>query len=108
MNHLNEVASAVGAAMKVPFFSGSSFRSTARSVINVTNTGSQSGEDRIKMLNDSGFATNHHAIAAIQTPNPTASANIDIMDAFYSEFFSSTNIVDIVRVSTIDKDIATR
>ena len=93
--------------MKVTVFCSSGLRWPAWGAINVTNTRSQGGEDRIKMLNDGGFATNHHAIAAIQTPNPTASANIDIMDAFYSEFFSSTNIVDIVRVSTIDKDIAT-
>ena len=60
------------------------------------------------MLNDRGFASDHHAVATFQPPDAAARPDIHIVDAFGSELFSTTDIVDIIGVSAIDEDVAAR
>src|SRR6185295_15910028 len=64
------------------------------------------GEDRIEMLHRFGFAADHHAIAALQTPDAAARADVNIVDAFCGQLFGAANIIDVVGIAAVDQDIA--
>ena len=58
------------------------------------------------MSYDIGLAADHHAIAALQSPNAAARANVHIMDSLGGELLGAANIVDIIRIAAIDHDVA--
>src|SRR6202035_40278 len=47
------------------------------------------GEDRIEVLHRFGFATDHHAIAALEAPDATAGADIHIVHSFCDELLGA-------------------
>src|SRR5262249_34966611 len=49
------------------------------------------GEDWIEMFHSFGFAADHHAIAALKTPDAAAGADVDIVDAFCGQLFGAAN-----------------
>ncbi len=58
------------------------------------------------MLDDLLFATDHLAIAALQTPHATAGTHIHVMQILRGEFFRTSNVIDVVRIAAIDHDVA--
>src|SRR5262245_63479333 len=82
MNHLNEVTGAIGAAMQVTLFGGAAGLLAPRGArYLVAHAGSQPGEDWIEVLDHCILTTNHHAVTALQAPNPAACSHIDVVDS---------------------------
>src|SRR5215471_19609512 len=57
VNHLHEMAGAVGAAMEIPLLRGAADLVTARGAIDVARTGSEASKDGIEVLHHVGLAT---------------------------------------------------
>src|SRR6266480_3802363 len=64
--------------------------------------GRQRFENRIQLLYHVGFAADHLAIAALKAPDTAARSHIAIVDAFGREFLSATDVVDVIRIASID------
>ena len=58
------------------------------------------------MLYRLGFTADHHAIAAIDSPYAAACSYVDIVNALRLQFIRAANVVHIMRVASIDHDIA--
>src|SRR6185295_10166412 len=66
----------------------------------------QSGEDRIQSLHNRVFAANHLAIAAFQSPDAAAGANVDVVQAFLVQLFGAAQIVDVIGIAAVDENVA--
>src|SRR5262245_1493937 len=69
VHHLDEVAGAGGAAIDVALFGGAAELLTAGSSGNVADAGRERFENGIKMIERFARSANHHAIAALQSPD---------------------------------------
>src|SRR5665647_3305013 len=67
--------------------------------------GSERGKDRIKMLDDGFFATDHQAITTFHPRNATAGAHIHMMHPMLLQFSRAPNIVTVIGVAAIDDDV---
>jgi len=63
-------------------------------------------EDWIEMLDDLLLATDHLAIATLETPDTTARPYIRRSATIRAEFFRAANVIDVVRVAAVDYDVA--
>ena len=63
-------------------------------------------EDGIEMLDGAFGAADHHAVAALESPDAAAGAYIHVMNSFGSEFFGAADVVDVVGVAAVDEDVA--
>src|SRR4051812_43817101 len=72
VDHFDEVTGTVGTAVKVSLISSAVQLLTARCYGNIALSGCQRGKDRIKTLDDSRFAPDHHAIPALESPHSPA------------------------------------
>src|ERR1700759_3536803 len=82
MYHLNEMSRAVRSAMQIPFLRGTADFLTTRGTGNIAWPRRQGREYRIEMFDHVWLAPDHHAIAAIQAPDPPTGSHVDIMDLF--------------------------
>src|SRR5947208_1067096 len=57
------------------------------------------------MSNYVAFTTDHLAVTTLRSPNSAARSDVDIMNAFGFEFGGATDVVDVVRVPTVDDDV---
>src|ERR1700693_521061 len=96
----------VRSAMQIPLFRGTANFLAAWCARNIARAWRQDREYRIEMLDYRWFATNHHAIAAVQSPNTSAGSHVDIMELFCGKFFGAPDIVDIIGIAAVDEDIA--
>ena len=63
-------------------------------------------EDGVEVL-DCGFgAADHHAVAALESPDAAAGAYVDVVDTFGGEVFGAADVVDVVGVAAVDEDVA--
>ena len=106
VDHLDEMAGAVGAAVQVAVLGGAAKFLAARRARTVADAGGQRLEDRIEMLHDVGLAADHHAVAALQAPDAAAGADIHIVDALCGQFLGAANVVDVVGIAAVDKNVA--
>ena len=51
------------------------------------------------------FAANHLAIAAFESPNAAAGSYIDVMNSFLAEFICSPDVIYVIRIATVDKNV---
>ncbi len=65
----------------------------------------QRGEDRVEAMDDGLKAADHHAIAAVQTPDAAGGADVDITDAAGFERRGATDVVLVEGVAAVDDDI---
>ena len=80
MDHLDEVAGAVGAAVQVALLGSAIEFLAAGRARNIAGTRSESRENRIEVLDDLFLAADHHAVAALQTPHAAAGAYVNIVN----------------------------
>src|SRR5262249_43684002 len=93
MNHLDEVASAIGAAMQVTLFGGATGLLAPRGArYLVAHARSQPGKDWIEVLDHRVLATDHHAVTSLQAPDAAAGSHIDVVDSLLSDFLSAADI----------------
>ena len=60
----------------------------------------------VEMFDDLGFAADHHAISAFQSPYAAAGADIHVVDALCGKLLRAADVVDVVGVAAIDQDVA--
>src|SRR5689334_20135683 len=106
MNHLDEMARTGWTAMDVSLFSRTGALFKAGSAWDFAKTRCQSFENRIQPLDGFFRATDHHAIAAFNTPDSATGAHIDIMDAFFFEHGSTMNVILEHRITAVDDCVA--
>src|SRR5262245_28668916 len=101
------MAGAVRPAMQVTLLGGSVGFFAPRRARDVAAARREGSEDRIEMPHHIGLAADHHAIAALKTPDSTARADVDIVDAPKRQLLGSANIVNVVRIAAVDHDVPT-
>src|SRR5438270_451252 len=106
MHHLHKVAGAVRTAMQVTLFWGAGELFPPRRACDGAGTGSEGRKNRVEVLNHCYFAANHQTIAAFKSLHTATRSGVHVVNAFRSEFFRALNVVDIVRISAVDEDIA--
>src|SRR3546814_20261136 len=72
--------------------------------LDAAETGGERGEDRIKVVDGFLVAADHHAIAALQAPDPARGADVDIADAPGPERFGAPDIVLVEAIAAIADD----
>src|SRR5262249_39310389 len=63
-------------------------------------------EDRIEPPHDVRLAADHHAVAALETPDASRSPDVDVVEAARRELLRAPDVVDVVGVPAVDQDIA--
>ena len=81
VDHLDEMPCAIGTAVQVTEFSRAANLLAAGRARDITATGCQRGEDRIEMLHDRLIAADHHAVAALESPDAAAGADVDVLNS---------------------------
>src|SRR3984893_1628360 len=76
VDHLDEVAGAVGSTVKIAQLSGAFDLFAPRRRWNVPHARRQAPEDWIETVNYLYFAADHHAVASVQAPHAAAGAHI--------------------------------
>ena len=78
----------------------------ARSARNVAFAGSQRFENRVEAFHGFVGAADHHAIAAVESPDAAAGADVDVVNAFGLEFVGAAHVVFEIRVAAVDDGVA--
>ena len=73
--------------------------------VDIAPTGRKTLEDRVKMSDYLRFPADHHAVAALQSPHPSAGAYVNIVDVFRGQLLCASNVVDVIRVAAVDQDV---
>ena len=58
------------------------------------------------MLDDFSLPADHLAVAALQSPDAAAGANIHVVKPFGVQFLGAANVVDVVRIAAVDDHVA--
>ena len=58
------------------------------------------------MLHHLGRSADHEAVAALRAPDAAAGAHVAVLDALFSQLFGAANVVNVIRVSAVDQDVA--
>ncbi len=106
VNHLDEMAGAVRAAVQIPLLGGAVDFSRPGVRGNVAGARRQRCEDRIQMPDDIVFAADHHAVAALQSPDAAAGSDIHVVDPLRRQFFRAADIVHVIRIAAVDQNVA--
>src|SRR6266480_1869052 len=106
VDHLHEMAGTVWSAVKIPLLSSSSSIFSSGGASCCIKARSQRREDRIEMLDDVLFTTNHEAIATFQTPDSATCTAVHVVDTLRFKFGGTSDIIMIVRITSINDNIA--
>ena len=106
VDHLDEVAGAVRAAVQVSAFRRADGRALAAwRRWSGRDAWRQRGEDRIEMRDDCRLAADHLAEAALESPDPAARPDVDVVDAALAERGAAPDVVGEMRVAAVDQDV---
>src|SRR6185369_16906423 len=105
VDHLHEMAGAVRTTMEIALIGSSCALSSSRRRRDITDSRREGREDWIEMSNHLRLAANHHAVASLQPPHTATRANVDVMNALRRQFFGAPNVVDVIRIPTVDENV---
>src|SRR5882762_9361664 len=103
MHHLDEMTGAVWAAVQVALLGRTVDLLPANGARNIADSRSEGDEDRIEPLDDLRLAANHHAVTSLQTPNPSTGSHIDVVDLLGRQFLCTPQIIDVIRVTSVNE-----
>src|SRR5206468_2974908 len=106
VNHLDEMACTVRSAVEVALLGRTGRVIASRRAFDVANARGEARKNRVETLYRRRLATDHHAIAALKSPDAATRADVDVVNALRRKLFRAPNIVDVVRVAAIDQDVA--
>jgi hypothetical protein len=52
------------------------------------------------------FAADHHAVAALESPDAAAGAYVHVVDALGGEFLGAADVVYVIGIAAVDEDVA--
>ena len=108
MDHLDEMARTHRPGMQIAIGDSRIAAFAARRLVDVARARRQRREDRIKPVHRRLVAADHHAIAALQSPDAAGGAAIDIGDILFGQRLGAADIVLVKRVAAVDHDVAGR
>src|SRR6476646_2260686 len=106
VHHLDEVPGTVCAAVQITELGSAADLLAPGGARDVSDPGRQRLEDRVETPYGSLWSPDHHAIAPLQAPDAAAGTNIHIVDVFGRELVGAPDVVDVVGVAAVDKDVA--
>src|SRR5208283_5877260 len=106
VHHLDEMAATAGSAVQVAVLGGSANLLPPRRTGDIAASGRDRLKDRVKMLYCSLRSADHHAVAAFESPDASAGSNVQVMNALRRKLFCAANVVNVIRVATINQDVA--
>src|SRR5436190_19422574 len=80
VDHFDEVACTVWSAVEVALLGSSPHVLPTGSADCCIDARSQGREDRVEMLDDLALPTNHQAVTALESPNASTRANVNVVD----------------------------
>src|SRR5690242_3639285 len=92
VHHLHKMSGAGWTAIDVAFFRGAGNLLATGSAWNVTAPGGKGLEDRIELVKGFFRAADHHAVAAVDTPDSTAGPDVHVVNAFVFEELRAADI----------------
>src|SRR5215471_606631 len=92
-------------AMQVTFLRHAGNFFAARSPRHISRARREGPENRIETLHHSRLSADHLAIAAFESPDASACANVAVVNPFRGKLLRAANVVDVIRISTIDNHI---
>ena len=92
--------------MKITLFGGTIRLLPPRRSRGIAATGSERLEDSIEILNSLRLTTDHHAVTACKAPDTSAGPHVQVANTFGLQFLGPPDVINIVRVPTINDDIA--
>ena len=102
VDHFDEMPGATRTAMQIALFGGAAKLLSCRRACDVPAAGRQRGKDGIQTLNDRCLAADHHAVAALQSPDAAARADIDVVNSLRRELLSAPDVIHIIGVAAVD------
>ena len=105
MHHLDEVPGTGRAGVDVTALGAAIAFLAPWRARDIAKPGSKRRKDRIEVIHGLLRAADHHAIAALDTPDAAGGAAIDVADTLLGQFLGATNIVLVERIAAIDDDI---
>src|ERR1017187_9805461 len=106
MNHLGEMAGAGRSAMEIPLLDRATNLFPSGRARNIAASRSKRLEDWIEVQYGIALTSDHQTITALDPPHAAARPHIDIANTFGLQFFGSPDIINIVRVASINDDIS--
>src|SRR4029453_13850194 len=106
VDHLHKVTCSVRTTVQVPVFRGSLRLLATRCSWDITYTRRKRREDRIETFDDVCLTANHHAVATLQSPDATARAHVDIVNASRRQFFCAADVVHVIKIAPVDQDVS--
>ncbi len=106
VDHLHEVAGAVGSAVEVALRCRPTLTGAMRRGGGTRLSRRDRLEDRLEVRDRTGLSADHEAVAPLESPHPTARATVDVMDVLLGQLLCSHDVVSIVGIATVDDDVA--
>ena len=78
----------------------------ARGAVDGARTWGDRLQHRLDDLERGIVAADHQAVPALESENPAAGADVDVMDALLAERFGPPDVITVIRVATVDDDVA--
>ena len=108
VHNLDEVTGPRRTAVEITFF-GRAARvgfDASRGTLDIAHSRGERLEDRIEMLNGVLLTADHHAVTALDAPDATARADVDVVNALLGQSSGATDVVFVVLVAAGDDHVA--
>jgi hypothetical protein len=69
-------------------------------------TGGQRSKDGVEAAHYVGVAADHQTVALLDSPNPAARSDVDVVDVPWLQLLGAANVAVIVGVATVDNRVA--
>src|ERR1017187_9294455 len=106
MDHLDEMAGAGRPAMEVTLLDRATNLFPSRRARDIAASRSKRLEDWIEVQYGIAFTSDHQTITALDPPHAAARPHIDIANTLGLQFFGSPDIINIVRVASVNDDVS--
>jgi hypothetical protein len=108
VDHLHEVAGAVGSAVQVALLRAAAALPAPRCGRRRIHARCQGREDRVEAAHGALLAPDHQAVAALEPAHAPAGADVDVVDAARLQRLRAPQIVVVARVATVDQHVVPR
>jgi hypothetical protein len=105
VDHLHEVAGAVGPAVQIAVLGGAGCAGVARGAGRRVDARRDGGEDRVEVLHHLLLASDHQAEAPLEPEHAAAGPDVDVVDALAGELLGPGDVVAVVGVTAVDDDV---
>jgi len=106
VNHFHEMSRAHWAAVNVSFFGAIGLSSASGSSLNIPASGRKGLEDRVQVMDHLLGTTNHHAVSALQSPNPATGAHIHVMKSILLQGLRPADVIFKIGVTPVNDDVS--